>query len=195
MGRPRQALKCSGHRTDGEKCQAYAINGGKVCAAHGGRAPQMKATAALNVAERKAEGLLAGITDFEPVTDPLTELQRVAGRAVRLVEVLEPVVAELKRIRYESQAEQVDGRMVVYERALDRAGKILADMARLNIEERLARVGEAQARQINHVIRGVAAEIGLAVTEEAVRQAVARHIRMVATGERRPAPLALEAQR
>lgn len=40
MARKRQALKCAGHRTNGDPCNAYAINGGKVCAAHGGRAPQ-----------------------------------------------------------------------------------------------------------------------------------------------------------
>jgi hypothetical protein len=39
----------------------------------------VKAAAALNVAERKAEGLLAGILGFEPVTDPLSELH-CAGR-------------------------------------------------------------------------------------------------------------------
>jgi hypothetical protein len=30
MGRTRQALKCSGHRTDGEPCKAWAVNGGTV---------------------------------------------------------------------------------------------------------------------------------------------------------------------
>jgi len=194
VARTRQALKCSGHRTNGDPCKAYAINGGTVCTAHGGSAPQVKAAAALNVAARKAEGLLAGIIDFDPVTDPIGELQRVAGRAVRLVEVLEPVVADLKRIRYTAQAEQVDGRVVVYERALDRAGKILTDLARLNLDERIARRDEAQARVVGEIVRGALADIG-APPEllEAIRPALAARFRLAEAGKPQPSrlPLAL----
>jgi hypothetical protein len=138
----------------------------------------------------EGEGLLAGIADFEPVTDPLTELQRVAGRAVRLVEVLEPVVAELKRIRYESQAEQVDGRVIVYERSLDRAGKILTDMARLNLDERLVRVSEAQGRLIIAAVAASFRELGLSADlQQALRPVVARHLRLVAAEDRERAAL------
>lgn len=66
---------------------------------------KVQAKAARNVAERKAQALLEGITDFEPVTDPVAELERLAGRAVRWLEVLEGIVAELHRIRYTTQAE------------------------------------------------------------------------------------------
>ena len=65
MARKRRALKCLGHRMDGEKCNAWAINGGIVCAAHAGRVNQVKA-AARRLAERKAEATLAAITDYEP---------------------------------------------------------------------------------------------------------------------------------
>ena len=195
MARKRQALKCSGHRSgDGQPCEAYAINGGKVCAAHGGRAPQVKAAAVLNVAERKAEGLLAGITDFEPVTDPLTQLQRIAGRAVRLVEVLEPVVAELKRIRYESQAEQIDGRVIVYERALDRAGKILTDLVRIGLDERVVRLQETQKRIMVEIIVGALDDIGLSgEVQQAARRAIAERFRTADAGKPQPARAALPA--
>lgn len=45
MARTRQALRCRARRTNGQACAAYAINGGRVCSAHGGRAPQVKAAA------------------------------------------------------------------------------------------------------------------------------------------------------
>ena len=60
-----------------------------VCAAHGGRAPQVKAKAARVIAERRAEKLLVGVGDYQPVTDALGELQRLAGRALRWLDVLE----------------------------------------------------------------------------------------------------------
>jgi hypothetical protein len=194
MGRKRQALSCSGHRTDGQPCQAWAINGGEVCAVHGGRAPQVKAAAAVRVAERKAEAILAGIADFEPVTDPLTQLQRVAGRAVRFVEVLEPVVAELRRIRYTTQTEQIDGRVVLYERSLDRAGKILTDLARLNLDERMARIHEAQAALMTEVFLGALADLGVSPeVQQAGRRAIAERVRLAEAGKRQPPRLALAA--
>ena len=194
MGSPRQAQKCSGHRTNGEPCKAWAMNGSSVCVAHGGKARQVKAKAARVLAERKADKLLAGIGDYEPVTDALGELQRLAGRALRWLDVLEGIVEELQRIRYSSETEQIDGRVVVFERAMDRAGKFLADLARLGIDERMAKLSEAQAQLVNEVIRGVLADLNLsAELREAARPAIAQRLRMAAAGERQPAQLALTA--
>jgi hypothetical protein len=47
VARNRQALRCSARRTDGQPCGAYAITGGTVCAAHGGSAPAVRASAQL----------------------------------------------------------------------------------------------------------------------------------------------------
>jgi hypothetical protein len=192
MGRTRQALKCSGHRTDGQPCQAYAINGGKVCAVYGGRAPQVKAAATRQLAERQAAAILAGIGDYGPVTDPLTELQYLAGRAKRFMEILEGVVAELQRIRYTTQAEQIDGRVILYERSMDRLGKLLADIARLDIDSRLARISEDQARLINAVMLGAMTDAGLSrELQEQIRPAIARRLRLAAGQERQRDRLAL----
>jgi hypothetical protein len=46
VARKRQARRCSAHRTSGEACGNYAIRGGYVCVAHGGRAPQVRGKAA-----------------------------------------------------------------------------------------------------------------------------------------------------
>ena len=45
MARKRQARRCKARRTDGRSCNAYAILGGEVCAAHGGSAPAVRASA------------------------------------------------------------------------------------------------------------------------------------------------------
>jgi len=119
-------------------------------------------------------------------------LQRIGGRAVRLVEVLEVVVADLKRIRYESQAEQIDGRVIVYERALDRAGKILTDLARLNLDERLVRVSEAQGLLLNQIISGVLGDVGASAEMlAAVRPALATRLRLAEAGKPQPSRLVL----
>lgn len=185
MARTRQALKCSGHRTDGEPCNAWAINGGTVCAVHGGRAKQVKAAAARRLAERKAEAILAGIGDYDPVTDPLTALQSLAGRAKRFMEILEGVVAELQRIRYTTQAEQIDGRVILYERSMDRLGKLLVDIARLDVDQRLAAIEEAKGRVIIAAVVGALADIDLSQElQQAARTAIARRLEVAAGQER-----------
>jgi hypothetical protein len=70
---------------------------------------------------------------------------------------------------------------------MDRTGKFLTDLARLNIDERMAKLSEAQARLVNEVIRGVLADLNLlAELRGAARPAIARRLRLDEAGERQP---------
>ncbi|HZR53638.1 MAG TPA: hypothetical protein VFB06_29540 [Streptosporangiaceae bacterium] len=44
MARKRLARRCKARRTNGEPCAAFAVTGCEVCSAHGGSAPQVRAT-------------------------------------------------------------------------------------------------------------------------------------------------------
>lgn len=48
---PNNQRLCHARRTNGEPCTRFAIKGGKVCAFHGGSAPQVKRKARLRLAE------------------------------------------------------------------------------------------------------------------------------------------------
>jgi hypothetical protein len=43
--RLRWRVRCTGRRTNGEPCRAWAIHGGSVCWTHGGAAPQVRLAA------------------------------------------------------------------------------------------------------------------------------------------------------
>jgi hypothetical protein len=68
----------------------------------------------------------------------------------------------------------------MYERAMDRAGKILADIARLDIDARLARIEEEKARILMEAVQAGLAAIGVTNDQAAkVKQVMARHLRAV----------------
>lgn len=49
------AMRCARRRSNGQRCEAWAIRGGWVCWTHGGAAPQVQAAAARRIAELEAE--------------------------------------------------------------------------------------------------------------------------------------------
>ena len=190
MGRVRQAERCTARRTNGDPCRAWAVTGAKVCISHGGGAPQVRAAAARRVAERKAARALSGITDFAEVSDPVARLRLLSGRAERLVEVLGERVEELRSVGYRSRAgEQLRAELAVYERMMATTGRLLVDLAKLNLDERQARIDEALGRLVIAALMRAFRDVGLPPdVQQALQPAVARHLRLVAAVERdRPA--------
>lgn len=153
---------------------------------HGGGSRKVKAAAAARVAEAKAQrelGRLAAVQGpAEPVADPLTALARLAGEVLRWKDLLAEHVAELQALRYGGEGgEQIRGELVLFERALDRCSTVLATIAKLDIDERLARIEEAKAALVLRAIEAALDAAGVAgeARVEAKRVA-ARQLRSVA---------------
>lgn len=181
MPRKRQGLKCSAPRTDGNPCGGWAINGGTVCAAHGGKAPQVRAKAQENLENARVERLLYE-HGVDACGDPIEALQRLIGRALAIEAALGERVNDLKKVRYKDKngAEQMRSEVALLERAMDRAGKLLVDVARLNIEERLAKVTEKQAQMAMDALAAAMREMGMSAEQQReARGHVARHLRAV----------------
>lgn len=145
IGKP----KCTGTSVrTGKPCQAYPVHGAKVCVAHGGAAPQVKAKAAQRVLEEQARKQLARL-DITPIEDPLTELAAVTAQVLAWKDAWAAKVNELSSVRYETEGgEQLRAEIAVWERALDRCERFLTAMARLDIDNRLAQISQARATTI-----------------------------------------------
>ena len=147
----RQAIRCKAHRTDGQPCTAYAVNGATVCAIHGGRSPQVKAAAERRLLEERAQRELVRFSDAAPVGNPLAELLKLAGEAAAWRQACERRVQALQEVRYESaqRLEQLRAEVGMYERAQRFCLDVNAAVTRLDIDERLARVKEAVAQMLS----------------------------------------------
>ncbi len=76
--------------------------------------------------------------------------------------------------------------VAAYERALDRAGRILTDTARLGLKERFVRLRSAQGEQIAKVIREALDDLGVAPEREAVRLTVIGRFSMTISRQAEP---------
>lgn len=182
--------KCGGTNRQGGPCKnaaGYKTDhpGAGNCTFHGGSTR----TGRISALNEQAERLLHRM-DAPPCSDPLEALQRLAGRALALEEVIGKLVNDLTEIRYESGGdsefgkggggEQLRAEVGVLERAMDRCGRLLVDIARLNIDERLARVTERQAEMMQAALTATLGEMGFEPAQQAdARKRIARHLRSV----------------
>ncbi|QIY67932.1 hypothetical protein HEP84_25795 [Streptomyces sp. RLB1-33] len=136
--------------------------------------------------EVRARRLLGELGAFEPVTDPAGELRRLAGEVLGMKDAAARLVSALESPRYigANGTEQLRAEIVVYERALDRAVRLLGEMVKLGLEERQVQLAEAHGALVAQVIRAVLADLQLTPEQQArVPEVVPRHLRAIASGE------------
>ncbi|QJS13218.1 hypothetical protein HKX69_30030 [Streptomyces argyrophyllae] len=157
------------------------MRGQAVCRKHGGASPQARAAAERRQLEVEARALLADL-DVDPVGDPLAALLRLGGQVIRWQEATARLLNEVESVRYRGAngTEQLRAEVVLFERATDRACQVLATIARLNIDERLAAVSERQAEAVIGAVEAALAAAGVSGDLAAEgRRAAARHLRLV----------------
>ncbi|MFD9564355.1 hypothetical protein [Streptomyces sp. NPDC059994] len=176
--------RCTATASSGEPCKRWSMAYQDVCGAHGGKAPQNRAAANRRKADAevdaRARRLWARI-DATPVDNPLLALQQVAGEVLAFKDACAGMVNQLQEIRYQGAAgEQLRAEIVLYERAMDRAGNFLAKLAQLNIDERLAAISERQAEAVIGAIEAALAYAGITgETRVKAKQVAARRLRIV----------------
>jgi len=206
MARKRQARRCTAHRTDGQPCRAWAMNGATVCPAHGGRAPQVQAAARRRLAAEAATRL--GLPVETTAADALADgLARANGLVIWLIARLQELDPEAltwgtsqRRIRPGAtdrtgqpqldvlQRERMHELFRAWERAEARLTAIAAEMTRLGIEQHRIALAERQGELLAMVLDGAIADLAsdwqlTREQQQQVRPVIARHMRAIGSLE------------
>jgi hypothetical protein len=172
--------KCTGKsKQTGKRCGRFPGAGLTVCRFHGGAAPQVRNKAALRLVESAAANMVRGF-EMVAITDPLTALSELAGEVMAIKNYLREQMEMLGSLEaYDDKgAEQIRAVFAAYERGLDRAVATLATIAKLNIDDRLARITEAQQMTVIRAIEAALAAAGIAGPQaDAAKKVAARHLR------------------
>ena len=201
--------KCGAHNRKGAPCGRNRMPNQDVCDLHGGKSPQARVGAARRALEEQARKDLAKLWEQHgetPVTDPLAELARVAGEVVAFKDMLRAQVDSLQGIItywtertyddgdeiHTAAVENVRAVVAAYERAQERAAKILGNMVKLDIAGRMLELRTHQADEIVTAVRDGLASVDL---EAAVRSAALEAIadRLAQITEHHPTPKELTA--
>lgn len=188
--------KCTSKaKRTGVRCTKWPVKGATVCPSHGGKAPQVKAAAARRVVEGQALKAVSALGRWGPVTDPLSALADVAGEVTAVKDFLRGLVEQIVerqsdplRVPDDKGAEQMRAEFTAYMAMLNTTVGTLATIAKLNIDERMARIDEARAEMIREALRRAFAEAGLAGEQQTKGLAAfGRHLRVVGADEKRRA--------
>lgn len=219
-------LRCSGHvdRPKGlgaymTPCGRRASEGGTVCAAHGGRAPQVRAAAARRLAlgraraELEREGRLGGGTiDVDPADAMLAMVREAAFNVAVLRDMVaslstEPlaVVGDDETTVMVSPVSAIAGLMGSTSKVMEAAPHVWVNMydaerERLvkwskacrdaGVDEAVVRLEERRADQLAGILRGIEASL-LALVLAAVPEALTEQVRGVWVAQ---APRVIEAE-
>jgi len=156
------------------------------CKFHGGSTAQHQAAAVEVLVQRQFRAFLA--EHGTPASDdPVAAITRILGETAAWYDFMRQLIGELSTADWESKGPQGSVQLSIYiatfERAQERAARLLMDFVRLGIEERLARVTELQGRAIASVLLGALADLGLGERAEEATAAVGRRLELVTGGK------------
>lgn len=191
--------RCAAHNRAGGPCNLRPARDQRVCKWHGGRSPAALEQVAQRDAERAARKVLRerwARGEETPIEDPLTELVRLAGEVVAFKDMLREQVEALDGTltywqeqqfgdeetdtAWTKAAEDVRAVVAAYERAQDRAAKVLANIVKLDLAGRMLEFNQRKADTLLTVVRGGLAEVDMPLElRQDIQAAIAKHARSV----------------
>lgn len=127
--------ECGAKTRAGTPCKRHPVPGGKRCKLHGGYEPRALAKARANVQVAEAQKALEA-QGYQPVTDPLSALQDVAGRQQVISRAIQQVLSQAaERDGLEAVAGQPISQWL--SRALADESKTLTQMIGAGVQEKI----------------------------------------------------------
>lgn len=172
-------------KQSGKRCAKPPTPGSTVCATHGSKSPQAKASAAVNILRDDARRLLG-----QPIEDPFQALKENAGLIIAFRDHVATMLSDLDRYTYwavsedEGQPpvmmERVRAIVLLYTQALRDCDKALYGMTKLGIEAFKA-WDQARADQVRHVVEAAVDDVELEPAQaQALREALRRRFAVLA---------------
>lgn len=164
------------------QCGKNAVRGLKYCGSHGGAHPAAKEMGERVMRDRVEQHRIRQLMEkhgleSETELNPLLQLQKLAIETVAMKEYLLEQVTKLTddELVYSDRLgiENVRQTMQLYERAVERTGRLLVDMGRLDIDNRLAKISERQGDIIATILEKVLSKLNL---DDEVREAAKGHL-------------------
>jgi hypothetical protein len=148
------ARLCGAKTRAGGTCKRVALTGTNRCQFHGGKSPQVQAAIRRRSEEAHCRTLLERLGEPEPVGHPVEELLGIASEAKAWSGVLRERLSELQSFESHDRtgAEQEKAVVSLYERSLDRTGRILHELASLDLDTRLAVSEQERARLLLNLV-------------------------------------------
>jgi len=192
---PREGPRhCGAKNRQGQPCLKYPLAGGTRCVLHGGGSPQARRKAAENLLAIQLLKLVPDPDDRAPITDHIEELFLLAEEIKAVKDTLSVMVNDLADIGYRGGLQfDEDGRMIgvgteqtraeftAYERSLERLGKMLVDIAKLDLDTRRLKITEWHNGQVMGatllVLTSVLASLGLSIDDARVRGLVVEQLK------------------
>ncbi len=178
---------CVAHgRTTGLPCKKLRCPGQKVCFRHGGGAPQSRAKGAYVQEEARARKLLAGrLETAQPIEHPIYELLKLASESTEWKNLLRERLQELESLETTDKygVEHERALVTLYTRALEQLGKLLSDMAKLDLQTRALRLQKEAAVEVMAAVSKALHKAGLSEHETLVRSLLAEAIKDMRGGQ------------
>ena len=126
---------CGAKTRSGKPCRQHPIRGGTRCRMHGGATPRALAKANRRVIEARIQGELEA-RGWEALADPVAAYADLAGEIWQWKEIARAHIADLQTwatVNIVTGVDEVSALVQIYERALERAQRSLADMLRIGL--------------------------------------------------------------
>ncbi len=169
---------CGAKTRQGRPCRLVPMLGQVRCRMHGGGSPQARRAAEVRVTEARVAAVVGELVTT-PCDDPLSALTELAGEVLAWRDVLRREISRLTDLATTDEfgVERAKAVVELYERAMDRASRLLVAIAKLDLDARFVKVTEAQGAIVAAALERALSRYGL--YRDDVRVALADELRRV----------------